>query len=239
MKCLHPSLPPAPLLLSQHQCATTPLLPISFQLWQTGQNSEGCTLCWGCAEGDLLLVAAGSSEEQLPVPPTWGQSMPRGEVLLLLILLAPWGGAALGALSWDMNHLEDLIPIFLRKFLPPMLFVSSYPPFLYSCSSGEENELLALLKTRSVLGSVHLATTFSYCPSVERREKDLYLTGIDPSLALLTSTPRVACTRAVWHIALPNTSQGKDSSCHLQLERVNALRPTKMWMGVVWISRAN
>lgn len=160
--------------------------------------------------------------------PTWGQSMPHGEVLLLLMLLAAWDGAALRALSWDMNGLEDRILILLWKFFPPMLFVTISPSFLYSCSSGEENKLLALLKTRSVLGSVRLATTFSSCLSVERREKDLYLTGIDPNLALLTSTPGVACTRAVWHIALPNTSQGKDSSCHFRFERVNALRPTKM-----------
>lgn len=57
--------------------------------------------------------------------------------------------------------------------------------------------------------AVHLAMIFSYCPPVETRKKDLDLTGINPNLSLLTSTPAAAHTGVVWAQLCPALLPGK------------------------------
>lgn len=94
---------------------------------------------------------------------------------------------------------------FPSQFLASRASCKQFPLFF----QVKKRNCLPCSKPEVPLGSFHLATAFSSCPSAEMRKKDLGLTGIDPNLSFLTSAPPAARTGVVWAHLCPAPLPGK------------------------------
>lgn len=163
-----------------------------------------------------------------------GPPVPRGEVLQSLPLRAEWDGAIPGALSWEKNDTEHLIPIFLQNFLPPVLLVSSFP----SCFRWRKG-IACLAQSQKCSWLSSLSYNFfllSFSGNEEERPGFSWDWAQPFPPHLCTSSSLYRCGLGM---ALPSPSPWKGPCCPLCLEGVNTLKQTKKWTGVVWISGAN
>lgn len=149
-----------------------------------------------------------------------------GEVLLLP-LCAEWDGATPGALSWEKNNMEHLIPVFLQNFLPPMLLTSSFPSLFRWIK-----EITCLAQNQKCPWG--LFTSLQLFPLVHQ-----WKWGRKTCVWLGLNTTFPSSPLHLHQLVQVPSSPWKGPCCPLCLERVNALKLAKKWMGVVWVSGAN